>query len=73
MDISIIKTIPTLIYSDIAKASNFTPLTCVVCLSEFKNDEKARVLPNCNHAFHVDYIDMWFYTHSNCPLCRAPV
>ncbi|KAK5783816.1 hypothetical protein ES332_A11G129400v1 [Gossypium tomentosum] len=44
-----------------------------VCLSEFENDEKARVLPNCNHSFHVDCIDMWFYTHSNCPLCRAPV
>ncbi|KAG8477639.1 hypothetical protein CXB51_031017 [Gossypium anomalum] len=73
LDLSVIKTIPTLIYSDIAKASDFTPLTCAVCLSEFENDEKARVLPNCNHAFHVDCIDMWFYTHSNCPLCRAPV
>ncbi|KAB2026459.1 hypothetical protein ES319_D06G221100v1 [Gossypium barbadense] len=73
LDLSVNKTIPTLIYSDIAKASDFIPLTCAVCLSEFENDEKARVLPNCSHAFHVDCIDMWFYTHSNCPLCRAPV
>ncbi|MFQ6667881.1 hypothetical protein Gotur_033744 [Gossypium turneri] len=73
LDLSTIKTIPTPIYSDIANASNFTPLTCVVCLSKFKNDEKAHVLPNCNHAFHVDCMDMWFYTHSNCPLCRALV
>ncbi|KAH7511236.1 hypothetical protein FEM48_ZijujUnG0031800 [Ziziphus jujuba var. spinosa] len=25
------------------------------------------------HAFHVQCIDAWFQSHSNCPLCRAPV
>ncbi|XWS76591.1 hypothetical protein CRYUN_Cryun01aG0189700 [Craigia yunnanensis] len=71
LDPSVIKTIPTVIYS--TKASHFPPFECAVCLSEFVNDEKARVLPKCNHTFHVDCIDMWFYSHSNCPLCRAPV
>ncbi|KAK8588223.1 hypothetical protein V6N13_087167 [Hibiscus sabdariffa] len=73
LDPSVIETIPTFIYSDIAKDSQFSPLVCAVCLSEFGNDEKARVLPNCNHTFHVDCIDMWFFSHSNCPLCRAPI
>ncbi|KAK8630802.1 hypothetical protein V6N13_079576 [Hibiscus sabdariffa] len=68
LDSSVIKTIPTIVY-----ASHFPALECAVCLSEFENDERARVLPECNHTFHVDCIDMWFYSHSNCPLCRAPV
>ncbi|XVF32804.1 hypothetical protein REPUB_Repub17cG0114200 [Reevesia pubescens] len=68
---SVLKTIPTVIYS--TKAAHFPPFECAVCLSEFENGEKTRVLPKCNHTFHVDCIDMWFYSHSNCPLCRAPV
>ncbi|XP_022769804.1 RING-H2 finger protein ATL5-like [Durio zibethinus] len=71
LDPSVIKTIPTVVYS--TKASHFPPCKCAVCLSEFENDEKVRVLPKCSHNFHVGCIDMWFYSHSNCPLCRAPV
>ncbi|CAJ2653939.1 unnamed protein product [Trifolium pratense] len=46
---------------------------CAVCLSEFEEGETGRVLPKCNHSFHIDCIDMWFHSHSTCPLCRAPV
>lgn len=46
---------------------------CAVCLSEFQENEKIRLLPKCNHAFHVPCIDMWLKSHSNCPLCRANV
>lgn len=48
-------------------------LECAVCLSEVSQGEKARILPKCNHGFHVDCIDMWFRSHSTCPLCRNPV
>ncbi|KAH9292062.1 hypothetical protein KI387_042752, partial [Taxus chinensis] len=48
-------------------------LRCAVCLCEFEENDKARMLPGCNHSFHVDCIDMWFYSHSSCPLCRASV
>ncbi|GLJ38566.1 hypothetical protein SUGI_0786340 [Cryptomeria japonica] len=48
-------------------------LSCAVCLSEFEENEKARLLPNCNHIFHVECVNMWFYSHSTCPLCRANV
>lgn len=71
LDSSVIKTIPVIVYA--TGASCLPPLQCAVCLSEFENEEKTRVLPKCNHTFHVDCIDMWFYGHSNCPLCRAPV
>ncbi|KAG5538860.1 hypothetical protein RHGRI_019411 [Rhododendron griersonianum] len=46
---------------------------CAVCLSEFQENEKLRLLPKCSHAFHVPCIDAWLKSHSNCPLCRANV
>jgi hypothetical protein len=42
-----------------------------VCLSEFKEGEEIRALPECLHLFHVTCIDAWLNAHSNCPLCRA--
>ncbi|GAB4850930.1 hypothetical protein Ancab_030230 [Ancistrocladus abbreviatus] len=46
---------------------------CAVCLSEFKEGEKLRVIPNCCHAFHIDCIDVWLQTSANCPLCRSSI
>ncbi|CAI8619088.1 unnamed protein product [Vicia faba] len=43
---------------------------CVICLSEFTNGVKVRVLPKCNHGFHVCCIDKWLKEHSSCPKCR---
>ncbi|KAL6144384.1 hypothetical protein ACLB2K_055077 [Fragaria x ananassa] len=48
-------------------------LECAVCLSDLVQGEKARLLPKCNHGFHVECIDMWFQSHSTCPLCRNAV
>lgn len=48
-------------------------IDCAVCLSEVSTGEKARILPKCNHGFHLDCIDMWLFSHSTCPLCRCPV
>ncbi|KAK1439471.1 hypothetical protein QVD17_05289 [Tagetes erecta] len=46
---------------------------CAVCLGMFQQDESLRLLPACRHAFHVVCIDTWLRSHTNCPLCRAPV
>ncbi|KAJ7548628.1 hypothetical protein O6H91_07G020100 [Diphasiastrum complanatum] len=46
---------------------------CSVCLSEFQDHEHLRLLPKCGHAFHLPCIDTWLNSHSNCPLCRAPI
>lgn len=70
LDVSILKSLPTFVYS---KPAASPVLECAVCLSEFEDGEKGRVLPKCDHCFHNDCIDMWFHSHSNCPLCRAPV
>ncbi|KAI3766320.1 hypothetical protein L2E82_16374 [Cichorium intybus] len=48
-------------------------LECAVCLSDLDEGEKTRILPKCSHGFHVECIDMWFHSHSTCPICRDPV
>ncbi|XP_065864165.1 RING-H2 finger protein ATL5-like [Euphorbia lathyris] len=70
LDPSILKSLPVLVYNS---ETHEAVLECAVCLSEFEDGEIGRVLPACNHTFHSCCIDMWFQSHSNCPLCRAPV
>jgi len=48
-------------------------MECAVCLTEFREAEKGRLLPKCRHSFHTECIDMWFRSHSTCPLCRVVV
>ncbi|RCV08968.1 hypothetical protein SETIT_1G369300v2 [Setaria italica] len=46
---------------------------CVVCLGEFEDEERVRMLPACLHVFHVGCIDTWLQSNANCPLCRAAI
>ncbi|KAI0511744.1 hypothetical protein KFK09_012376 [Dendrobium nobile] len=74
LDPSILASFPVLLFSDYAGEGRDDELAeCAVCLNEFKDGEKIRCLPRCAHLFHVDCIDMWFSSHSTCPLCRAGV
>eukprot|EP00250_Pteridium_aquilinum_P005654 c15719_g1_i1 orf=595-1119(+) len=43
---------------------------CPICLNDFKNGEKIRVLPQCNHEFHIKCVDAWLCDHPSCPTCR---
>ncbi|XP_019092678.1 PREDICTED: RING-H2 finger protein ATL72-like [Camelina sativa] len=43
---------------------------CLICLGDFVDGEKVRVLPKCNHGFHVRCIDTWLVSRSSCPTCR---
>jgi RING-like zinc finger len=46
---------------------------CAICLDEFENKEKVRVLP-CKHRFHEDCLVPWLTErHSSCPLCKFDV
>ncbi|XP_028751690.1 RING-H2 finger protein ATL2-like [Neltuma alba] len=68
LDPSVIQSLPVFIYS-----AHSDPVECAVCLSDFEENESGRVLPRCSHTFHVECIDMWFQSHSTCPLCRSLV
>ncbi|KAI4333871.1 hypothetical protein L6164_018626 [Bauhinia variegata] len=46
-------------------------MECAVCLSALEDQEMVRLLPNCNHTFHVGCIDTWLASHSTCPICRT--
>ncbi|MED6149734.1 hypothetical protein PIB30_065395 [Stylosanthes scabra] len=46
---------------------------CSVCLCEFQEDESLRLLPKCNHAFHLPCIDTWLKSQASCPLCRSNI
>ncbi|KAH7365981.1 hypothetical protein KP509_18G057400 [Ceratopteris richardii] len=43
---------------------------CAVCLTPFDDGEELRLLPGCGHSYHKECIDMWFFSHETCPLCR---
>lgn len=44
---------------------------CAVCLDEIEDGQPARLLPGCNHGFHLKCADTWLSKHSVCPICRA--
>ncbi|GLT79364.1 hypothetical protein SLA2020_508550 [Shorea laevis] len=71
LDVRILKSLPVFTYS--SKTHPDSTPDCAVCLSEFEENESGRILPKCNHSFHIQCIDMWFHSHSTCPLCRTPV
>ncbi|KAI4355353.1 hypothetical protein L6164_004134 [Bauhinia variegata] len=70
LDPEILSSLPVLIFQQEEFKDG---LECAVCLSELVQGEKARLLPKCNHGFHAGCIDMWFQSHSTCPICRNPV
>ncbi|XP_062193546.1 RING-H2 finger protein ATL46-like, partial [Phragmites australis] len=53
------------------KANADRPFDCAICLCEFTDDDRLRLLPLCGHAFHVACIDVWLRSSATCPLCRA--
>ncbi|KAJ4715391.1 RING-H2 finger protein [Melia azedarach] len=64
-----LKTFPVVNYSAELKLPGLDT-ECVICLLEFTAGERVRLLPKCNHGFHVRCIDKWLRTHSSCPKCR---
>ncbi|KAK7289845.1 hypothetical protein RIF29_03815 [Crotalaria pallida] len=44
---------------------------CCICLSHFQDNEKLKVLTECQHVYHSECLDMWLNAHPSCPLCRS--
>ncbi|CAO2047419.1 unnamed protein product [Urochloa humidicola] len=75
LDADVIEAFPTMKYAE-AKALRVGKqgggaLECAVCLSEFEDEERLRLLPKCSHAFHPDCIGEWLASHVTCPVCRC--
>ncbi|XP_039133757.1 RING-H2 finger protein ATL73-like [Dioscorea cayenensis subsp. rotundata] len=62
----VIRALPVFVFSEGLKISE----CCAICLSDFMNGERVRVLPKCMHGFHVKCIDRWLMARSSCPTCR---
>ncbi|KAF7809271.1 RING-H2 finger protein ATL47-like [Senna tora] len=69
LDQAFIDALPVFLYKEIIGLKE--PFDCAVCLCEFSEQDKLRLLPMCNHAFHIDCIDTWLLSNSTCPLCRG--
>lgn len=46
---------------------------CSICLDEIDDEQAARMIPGCNHGFHLECADAWLAKNSICPVCRAKV
>ncbi|KAG0463962.1 hypothetical protein HPP92_020031 [Vanilla planifolia] len=70
IDDCVLAAMPIFVYRRYAEV---TDEVCAVCLSEPKEGEVMRMLPECRHAFHVLCIDRWLRSSRTCPVCRADV
>ncbi|XP_060214335.1 RING-H2 finger protein ATL46 [Lycium barbarum] len=68
LDQTLIDSLPVFLYKDLVGLKE--PFDCAVCLCEFSEKDKLRLLPLCTHAFHISCIDTWLLSNSTCPLCR---
>ncbi|KAJ8749852.1 hypothetical protein K2173_013767 [Erythroxylum novogranatense] len=69
LDQAFIDALPVFQYREIMGLKE--PFDCAVCLCEFSEKDKLRLLPMCSHAFHINCIDTWLLSNSTCPLCRG--
>ncbi|XP_054798015.1 E3 ubiquitin-protein ligase ATL31-like [Prosopis cineraria] len=74
IDPNLLDTFPIVVYSAAVSHLKFGKAAvpeCAVCLSEFDHQDTLRLLPNCNHVFHLECIDAWLASHVTCPVCRS--
>ncbi|XP_060193674.1 RING-H2 finger protein ATL46-like [Lycium barbarum] len=71
LDQAFIDALPVFMYKEVVGVGPKEPFDCAVCLCEFTEKDKLRLLPTCSHAFHINCIDTWLLSNSTCPLCRG--
>ncbi|CDW87640.1 zinc finger [Stylonychia lemnae] len=47
--------------------------SCSVCFEEFANNQKFKILPNCQHEYHSECINKWLEDEKRCPVCNKNV
>ncbi|XP_039787426.1 E3 ubiquitin-protein ligase ATL31-like [Panicum virgatum] len=73
LDAEVVEAFPTMKYAEARalQVGKGGALECAVCLSEFEDEERLRLLPKCSHAFHPECIGEWLASHVTCPVCRC--
>ncbi|XP_031390229.1 RING-H2 finger protein ATL40-like [Punica granatum] len=73
LDPAVIPTLPVFKFKGAGNGDEEEPVRpeCAVCLSSLEDEDMVRLLPNCNHIFHPECIDMWLSSHTTCPICRT--
>ena len=72
LDEATIMNYPKMLYSEAKlRKSDSTSTSCSICLGDYKGSDFLRVLPDCDHVFHLKCIDPWLRLHPTCPLCRT--
>lgn len=73
LDLDAIKKLPIILHQVPSEDEDcaLEETECCICLSEFEDGEKLKVLPGCKHCFHCLCVDNWLINHSSCPLCRS--
>ncbi|KAM0006139.1 putative transcription factor C2H2 family [Helianthus debilis subsp. tardiflorus] len=69
LDQSVINTYPKVTFSNIIM-KGMDPV-CAICLSEYREAEMMRMLPECKHCFHLTCVDAWLKLNASCPVCRS--
>jgi hypothetical protein len=68
-----ITALPVFVHSCSPGAAPPAAAECAICIAEFADGDKGRLLPRCGHRFHARCVDTWFRFHTTCLLCRATV
>ncbi|XP_060174584.1 RING-H2 finger protein ATL70-like [Lycium barbarum] len=72
LDKATLSSYPKLLYSE-AKVNHkdSTASCCSICLADYKNKDMLRLLPDCEHLFHLKCVDPWLMLNPSCPVCRT--
>ncbi|CAN4089651.1 unnamed protein product [Withania somnifera] len=74
LDEETLSNFPKILYSEAYKnihKDSSTNACCSICLADYKNSDILRLLPDCDHLFHLKCVDPWLRLHPTCPLCRT--
>ncbi|TYG54091.1 hypothetical protein ES288_D09G161400v1 [Gossypium darwinii] len=72
LDEETIKSYPKLLYSEAKlQKKDSTASCCSICLADYKSSDMLRLLPDCNHLFHLKCVDPWLRLNPTCPVCRT--
>ncbi|KAL6851622.1 hypothetical protein ACP4OV_020186 [Aristida adscensionis] len=72
LDPAVIASYPRVPFSSAAAAgAGDAEAACSICLSEYRDGEMLRVMPECRHRFHLTCLDAWLRRSASCPVCRS--